>query len=151
MPNRQALEAIVYVLRTAIQWNALPRESGASCTVHDRFQEWERAGLFRALWQAGLESYDELHGLQWDGQSVAGVMTKAPFGGAATGKNPTARGKRGVKRSLLTDGAAIPLALVVAGANRHAMKLLAATLGGLVVARPEPSAEQPQHLCLDAG
>ncbi len=28
-----------------------------------------------------------------------GVMTKAPFGGAATGANPTDRGKRGTKRS----------------------------------------------------
>lgn len=151
MPNRQAFEAIVYVLRTGIQWNALPRELGASSTVHDRFQEWERAGLFRALWQAGLESYDELYGLQWEWQSVDGVMTKAPFGCAATGKNPTDRGKQGVKRSLLTDGAGIPLALVIAGANRHDMKLLCATLNGIVIARPDPSAEQPQHLCLDAG
>jgi len=47
MDDRQAFEAIIYVLRTAIQWNALPRELGASSTVHDRFQEWEQAGLFR--------------------------------------------------------------------------------------------------------
>ena len=44
MDDRKAFEAIVYVLRTGIQWNALPRELGASSTVHDRFQEWERAG-----------------------------------------------------------------------------------------------------------
>ncbi len=51
MADRQAFEAIVYVLRTGIQWNALPRELGASSTVHDRFQEWERAsGVFKALW-----------------------------------------------------------------------------------------------------
>ena len=54
--------AIVYVLRTGIQWNALPKEAGASSTVHDRLQEWERAGFFRALWQAGLSEYDELVG-----------------------------------------------------------------------------------------
>jgi putative transposase len=28
--------------------------------------------------------------------------------------------------------------------------LLSATLDGLVISRPEPTAEQPQHLCLDA-
>lgn len=38
--DRQAFAAIVYVLRTGIQWNALPRELGASSTIHDRFQEW---------------------------------------------------------------------------------------------------------------
>jgi putative transposase len=61
------------------------------------------------------------------------------------------RGKRGAKRRLVTDGAGIPLALVVEGANRHDMKLLNATLQGMVVARPAPTADAPQQLCLDAG
>jgi putative transposase len=69
-------------------WNALPRELGASSTVHDRFQEWERAGFFKAVWQAGLSEYDDLKGIQWEWQAVDGVMTKAPFAGAATGANP---------------------------------------------------------------
>lgn len=77
-------------------------------------------------------------------------MTKAPFAGAATGRNPTDRGKSGTKRSWLTDEVGIPLALIVAGANRHEMKLLCATLEGVVIARSEPTAAGPQHLCLDA-
>ena len=52
MGGRQAFEAIVYVLRTGIQWNALPCELGASSTVQDRFQEWERAGVFKAFWHS---------------------------------------------------------------------------------------------------
>jgi putative transposase len=151
MPDRQAFEAIVYVLRTGIQWNALPRELGASSTVHDRFQEWQRAGFFHALWAAGLGQYDELWGLEWTWQAADGVMTKAPFGGAATGPNPTDRGKRGTKRSMLVEGAGLPLAVAVAGANRNDMTLLAVTLDGMVIARPEPTPEAPHHLCLDAG
>ena len=80
MDDRKALEAIVYVLRTGIQWNALPRELGASSTVHDRFQGWERAGFFKAVWQAGLSEYDDLQGIQWEWQAMDGVMTKAPAG-----------------------------------------------------------------------
>jgi len=38
----------------------------------------------------------------------------------------------------------------VDGANRHDVRLLSATLNGLVISRPEPTPEQPQHLCLDA-
>jgi len=76
--DRQAFTAIVYVLRTGIQWNALPRELGASSTVHDRFQEWEKAGFFKALWQAGLHEYDDVQGIQWEWQAVDVVMTKAP-------------------------------------------------------------------------
>ena len=45
----------------------------------------------------------------------------------------------------------MPIAVTVAGANRHDMKLTRATLTGLVVERPEPTAERPQGLCLDKG
>lgn len=41
--------------------------------------------------------------------------------------------------------------MVIAGANVHDTKLLAATLDAIVVERPEPTSEQPQHLCLDKG
>jgi len=44
-----------------------------------------------------------------------------------------------------------PLAVVIAGANVHDAKLLAATLEAIVVERPEPSEDSPQHLCLDKG
>ncbi len=83
-------------------------------------------------------------------------MGKAPLvpqgvtGGGATGPNPTDRGKRGTKRSVLTDGNGIPLAVAIDGANRHDSKLLAATLDGIVVLRPEPEGGE-QHVCLDKG
>lgn len=149
-PDRPIFAALIYLLRTGEQWNALPEEFPPSSTVHDRMQEWERAGFFAVLWQAGLTQYDEVTGIDWQWQARDGVMTKAPFGGAATGPNPTDRGKRGTKRSLLTDGTGVPLAVVVDGANRHDMKLVAATLGGIVIAHPAPT-EAEQHLCLDAG
>jgi len=43
------------------------------------------------------------------------------------------------------------LAAVVGGANVHDQKLLAATLDAVVVERPRPTEEKPQHLCLDKG
>ncbi len=125
--------------------------------MHERYyQEWERLGFFEELWRAGLAEYDELEGIEWEWQALDGAMTKeAPLGRGATGKNPTDRAKKmGTKRSMLTDGAGIPLAVAVEGANRHDSKLLVATLDGLVVARPAPAegeeAGSEQHLCLDA-
>jgi putative transposase len=56
-----------------------------------------------------------------------------------------------VKRSLLVEADGGPLAVVIAGANVHDTKLLAQTLEAIVVERPEPTAAQPQHLCLDKG
>jgi putative transposase len=51
----------------------------------------------------------------------------------------------------LTEGHGVPIGLAVAGANRHDMKLVQSTLDSLVVARPEPTAEHPQGMCLDKG
>jgi len=52
---------------------------------------------------------------------------------------------------LLTEGHGIPIGLAVEGANRHDMKLTGLTLEAIVVERPEPTKEAPQHLCLDKG
>jgi len=68
-----------------------------------------------------------------------------------TGPNPTDRGKQGVKRSLLTEAAGIPIALAIDGANRHDMKLVRNTLAGIMAARPVPTTAMPQGICLDKG
>ena len=107
--------------------------------------------MFLKLWQAGVAQFDELQGIDWDFASMDGAMTKAPLGGAKSGPNPTDRGKAGVKRSLLTEGHGVPIGLTVAGANRNDMKVVRATIASIVVERPEPTAEQPQGLCLDKG
>lgn len=88
MDDRQALDAIFYVLRTGCQWKALPRSLGAGSTVHDRFQEWQRAGVFAKLWQAGLLEYDAAIGLDWEWQAMDGAMTKAPLGGKRNRAQP---------------------------------------------------------------
>ncbi len=56
-----------------------------------------------------------------------------------------------MKRSLLVEAAGGPLSVVIAGANVRDDKLLEATLDAVVVERPEPTEESPQHLCLDKG
>jgi len=57
----------------------------------------------------------------------------------------------GTKRSVLTDAKGIPLSVVLDGANRHDVKLLAKTLDKMVIFRPEVTDDKPQNLCLDAG
>lgn len=70
--------------------------------------------------------------------------------GKKTGKNPTDRGKLGVKRSVLTDGRGVPIGVAIAGANVHDQKLLADTLRSIPIKRP-PRGSCQQHLCLDKG
>lgn len=139
--------AVYYVLVTGIQWKALPRCLGAASTVHDRFREWTEAGVFAELWATGLVEFDASVGLDWTWQSLDGCMTKAPLGGAATGPNPTDRGKQGTKRHLLTEGHGLPIGLVVTGANRNDMTQVEAVLDS----RPVVSFEAEQHVCGDKG
>lgn len=47
------------------------------------------------------------------------------------------------------DGRGTPLAVVVTGANRHDVTQVEAVLGNVVVNRPEPTPQEPQHLCGD--
>jgi putative transposase len=151
-PDRICMEAILYVLRTGCQWKALNATRFCpGSTAHDRFQEWVQADVFQDLWECGLLAYDEWKGIDWSWLSMDGCMTKAPLGGEKTGKNPTDRAKRGVKRSLLVEADGIPVGLAVDGANRHDMKLVAQTLDSIPVERPEPTPDQPQGMCLDKG
>ena len=82
VPDRKCADGIFYVLRTGCQWKALDQTDLCSgSTAHDRFQEWVKADIFLKLWQVGVEQFDELKGIDWEWQSMDGVMTKAPLGG----------------------------------------------------------------------
>lgn len=95
METRKILEGIFFVLRTGIQWKALPKEKfGSASSIHKYFQEWVLAGFFLDLWEAGLAEYDEMEGIKWEWQSGDGAMNKSPMGKESVGRNPTDRGKK---------------------------------------------------------
>ena len=96
VPDRQAMNAILLVLRTGMQWNALDATGiCSSSSAHRRFQEWAQADTFEEFWRQGLLAYDELEGIDWEWLALDGAMGKAPLGGEETGPNPTDRAKRG--------------------------------------------------------
>jgi transposase len=81
-PDRRCADAIFYVLRTGCQGAALDAtDLCPHSTAHDRFQQWVAAGVFLKLWQAGVEQFEELKGIDWRWLSMDGAMTKAPLGG----------------------------------------------------------------------
>lgn len=146
---RRILDGLIFHFRTGCQWNHIPRVYGDDSTIHRTFQKWVEIGLFEKLWAMLIEECEELGQVQWQWQAADAALGKARSGGDHIGPNPTDRAKNGTKRSLLTDGGGGPLAVVVAGANVHDTKLLEQTIEAVVVERPEPTEENPQHLCLD--
>lgn len=96
VPDRDAMNAILLVLRCGIQWNALNAIGPCkSSSAHRRFQEWREAGVFHEIWRQGLLEYDDKVGIDWEWLAADGAMTKAPLGGDKTGPNPTDRAKKG--------------------------------------------------------
>jgi putative transposase len=147
--DRKAIDAILFVLRTGCQWNALNHTVlCSSSAAHRRFQEWAAAGVFLQLWTRGLAEYDALQGIDWEWLAIDGAMTKAPLGGIKVGKHPTDRAKiPRVLGGVLTDGGVL-LGMAVAGANRHDFKMTQNQCEYPNRA-PQPTPDRPQGMCLD--
>ena len=116
VPDRAAMDAIFFVLRTGCQWNAL-NTTGicSSSSAHRRFQEWAVAGVFHHLWAQGLTTYDELQGIDWAWLSMDGAMTKAPLGGEKNRSQPHRPGQSRGQAQPVDGGARHPAR---AGAGR---------------------------------
>jgi putative transposase len=150
MEPRKALTATLFIFVTGCQWKYLPRQLGAKSTVHGHFQRWVEQGIFHEIWTMALEFYDELIGIQWQWQSMDGCHIVAPLGGEDVGPSYKHRTKNGSNRSLLTDQQGIPLAIVLAPANRNDFKLTELTLESMPIPRPDPKT-LTQNISLDKG
>ena len=51
----------------------------------------------------------------------------------------------------MVEGQGIPIGVAVDGANRNDFKMARSTIESIPVDRPEPSADEPQGMCLDKG
>src|SRR6185295_18394647 len=47
---RACLDAILYRLRTGVQWNHLPKDFPDDSSVHRTFQRWAVRGVFVRIW-----------------------------------------------------------------------------------------------------
>ena len=82
VPDRNAMNAIMFVLKTRCQWEAL--DATGICkhsSAHRRFQEWAKAGVFEEFWKRGLLKYDDVKGIGWKWLSLDGAITKSSLGG----------------------------------------------------------------------
>lgn len=99
VPDRNAMNAILFVLRTGCQWGAL--DATGICkhsSAHRRFTEWAKAGVFNEFWKRELIGYDRMKGIDWEWLSMDGAMTKAPLGGEKNRRKPDRQGKKRHKK-----------------------------------------------------
>ncbi len=138
VPDRVVFERVVAALVHGSGYERIAVPGCSDRTIRRRVREWAEAGLTETLHALALEQYDRVVGIDFTALAVDGCITKAPGGGEASGRSPVDRGKRGLKRSTVTDAAGVPLHLVASGANRHDGPLLGPTLAGLAKCGPLP-------------
>ncbi len=103
--DRDALRGIVFVLRSGIPWEMLPREafgcSGMTCWR--RMRDWQQAEVRGHLHRVLLERLHQAGEIDRSRASIDSASIGPERGGAATGPSPTDRGKPGTKRHIVTD------------------------------------------------
>src|SRR5437763_15334643 len=61
--QRNALDGMIYRLRTGCQWNQLPAQFGDDVSVYRTFRRWENLGIFDIVWAVVLLQCEELGGV----------------------------------------------------------------------------------------
>src|SRR5436305_7581152 len=87
LPDRQALQGILFVLHTGIAWRHLPLELGfgAGSTCYRRLDEWQRAGVWERLHAQLLARLRAAGEIAWSRAVADSGHVQATKGGAATG------------------------------------------------------------------
>jgi transposase len=139
--DRVVFDKLIQVLVFGCGYRRIADHTCSATTLRRRRDEWITAGVADQLRLVVLAAYDQLFGLELAHLAVDGCTTKAPCGGQTAGPSPVDRRKQGLKRSMATEAAGIPLAAVPAPANHRDDGLLAATLDaigavGLLPAQP---------------
>jgi transposase len=82
VPDRAALTGIVFVLKTGIPWEYLPREMGcgSGMTCWRRLRDWQRAGVWRRLHRVLVQRLADADLIDWSRASADGARIPAKRG-----------------------------------------------------------------------
>ena len=89
IPDRQVLTGILFVLKTGIPWEDLPKEMncGSGMTCWRRLRDWQEQGVWERIHLACLEGLQAAEGIDWRRAVLDSAAVRAVFGG--TRRAPT--------------------------------------------------------------
>ncbi|MBV9677029.1 MAG: IS5 family transposase [Acidobacteriaceae bacterium] len=113
IPHRTVLTGLLFVLRTGIPWDYLPRQLGygSASTLWRRLRDWQAQGVWQQIHFTLLDWLARGDGLEWQRAAVDSSSVRAVGAGEETGPSPVDRGKAGSKRHIVVDGRGTPLAV----------------------------------------
>jgi transposase len=82
LPDREALQGILFVLHTGIAWKHLPQELGfgSGVTCWRRLDEWQRAGVWERLHALLLDKLRAAGELEWSRAVIDSSQIQAKKG-----------------------------------------------------------------------
>jgi len=89
--DRQILNGILWILKTGARWQDLPDRYPPYQTVHRRFQDWNKAGVMRAILQELARDLKERGGIDLSECFIDGTFNPAKKGGLAWERQSGAR------------------------------------------------------------
>lgn len=119
----KVFSGILYILESGSKWRLLPAEYGKTSTVHGKFMKWIRNNRIAHIFEIIRRDYLAGCGAFANWYAVDTSYAKAPYA-RCSGKNPTDRGKRGIKKNLIVDSRGAPLVVGFGPANQHDSKTL---------------------------
>jgi len=96
IPHRAALTGILYVLRTGIPWEYLPREMGcgSGMTCWRRLRDWHAAGAWERLRRMLLNELRAADKIDWSRAVVDSASLRALKGGPTRAAIPRTAARR---------------------------------------------------------
>ena len=81
--DRAALTGILFVLRSGMGWEHLPKEMncGSGMTCWRRLRDWQASGVWQKIWHALLDELGESNRIAWSASLIDSCSTRALFGG----------------------------------------------------------------------
>jgi transposase len=79
LDDRKVLTGILFVLKSGIPWEMLPKEMGCGCgmTCWNRLDEWHRAGVWVKLHRLLLEKLEDAREIDWSRAIVDSSSVRA--------------------------------------------------------------------------
>jgi transposase len=106
--DRAALTGIVFVLKSGIPWEMLPKEMGcgSGSTCWRRLRDWQEAGVWEELHRALLDRLGEAERIDWERASLDSASVPAKRGANKPARIRRIREKRARSAMLFrTEGA----------------------------------------------
>lgn len=104
VPDRAALTGILFVLRSGIPWEMLPKEMGcgSGMTCWRRLRDWQLAGVWDRLHQVLLDRLGQANRIDWSRASIDTSTVPSPGGAKKLGKTQRIAANREQKGILLS-------------------------------------------------